>query len=104
MSFQRVYSKHDLWEGEMGVLRVGGTKVLLLYLEGGEVRAIPPGCPHQAHPLVDRRLEGNVLTCAAHEWEFDVETGAEINPDDAEAELFPVRTDGDEIYVDLDGN
>ena len=103
MSFQRVCSKDDLWEGEMAVFQVGGQEVLLIHLEGGEVRAIPPSCPHQAQPLVEGTLEGNVLTCQAHEWQFDVVTGAGINPDDTEVTLFPVRIDGDEVYVDVDG-
>ncbi len=101
MAFQRVCNTDDLWEGEMAVFQVGGREVLLIHLEGGEVRAIPPSCPHQKQPLVEGTLEGKVLTCRAHKWQFDMVTGAGINPDNTQLGLFPVRIDGDEVYVDV---
>ena len=87
----------------MAVFQVGGRDVLLIHLEGGEVRAIPPSCPHQAQPLVEGTLEGTVLTCQAHKWRFDVVTGTGINPGNTVLTLFPVRIDADEVYVDVDG-
>lgn len=102
MAFQRICSTDDLWEDDMAVFQVGGREVLLIRLEGGDVRAIPPSCPHQAQPLVDGTLEGKVLTCKAHRWRFDVLTGAGINPVNTALMLFPVRVDGDEVYVDVD--
>jgi toluene monooxygenase system ferredoxin subunit len=104
MAFQHVCSTDDLWEGEMAVFQVGGRDVLLLHLAGGELRAIPSSCPHQEQPLVDGTFEGNVLTCKAHQWRFDLVSGMGINPDNTRLALFPVRLDGDEVYVDLDRN
>lgn len=104
MAFQRVCNTDDLWEGEMAVFQVDGREVLMIHLEGGEIRAIPPSCPHQEQPLVDGALEGKVLTCKAHRWRFDLVTGMGINPENAVLALFPVRRDGDEVYVDVDSD
>ncbi len=102
MTFQRVCSRDDLWEGEMAVFQVDGREVLVIHLEGGEVRAVPLNCPHQEQPLIDGTLEGNVLTCKAHLWRFDLFTGKGINPENTFITLFPVRLDGDAICVDVD--
>jgi nitrite reductase/ring-hydroxylating ferredoxin subunit len=52
-----------LWDGEMEAYDIGdGT------------------CPHQSSSLVEGELEGSVLTCRAHEWQFDVKTGESVNP------------------------
>lgn len=101
MSFQRVCSRDELWEGEMAEFEVEGQEVLLIHLPGGELRALPAGCPHQDQPLIDGTLEGSVLTCRAHLWQFDVASGKGINPADCKLVLFPVKAVGDDIYVDI---
>lgn len=103
MAFQRVCSLDDLWENDMAVFEVEGRQVLVVHLLGGEVRAIQAACPHQAQPLVDGTLEGSVLTCQAHRWEFDVCRGKGINPEDTELRSFQAKVEGDDIYVDVAG-
>jgi toluene monooxygenase system ferredoxin subunit len=102
MSFEKVCTKDDLWEGEMDCFEAGGREVLVLHLEGGEIRAIAPSCPHQEQPLVAGTLEGNILTCSAHLWRFDVASGLGVNPADSRLVMYPVKIDGDDIYVDVD--
>ncbi|XXX79311.1 Rieske (2Fe-2S) protein [Sorangium sp. So ce134] len=45
-------------------------------LRGGEVHALDDRCPHQGYPLSEGALRGGVLTCAWHNWKFDVASGA----------------------------
>ncbi|WP_437929402.1 Rieske (2Fe-2S) protein [Sorangium sp. So ce291] len=45
-------------------------------LRGGEVHALDDRCPHQGYPLSQGALRGGVLTCAWHNWKFDIATGA----------------------------
>jgi toluene monooxygenase system ferredoxin subunit len=101
--FKRVCSRDDLWEGEMQQFEVGGREILLVHLLGGQLRAIPASCPHQSQPLVDGILEGSILTCRAHWWEFDLATGKGVNPADCSLVLFPVKVEGDDVYVDVEG-
>ena len=86
----------------MEVFEVGGREVLVIHLPGGEVRAIPSSCPHQEQPLVAGILEGTVLTCGAHLWQFDLATGKGVNPADCKLVLFPVKVEGDDVYVDVE--
>lgn len=101
MAFERVTSLNELWEGEMQVHTVGGVELLLVNAEGGVVRAFDAYCPHQDHPLIEGELEGRVLTCSAHLWQFDVTSGEGVNPRDCRLKQYPVKLEGDDILVDV---
>lgn len=102
MAFQKAFSLDDLWEGDMEVCDVGETEVLLVNI-GGTVHAVQSICPHQEVDLVEGELEGGVLTCRMHLWQFDIESGKGINPDHAKIARYPVRVEGDDIWVDVEG-
>src|SRR6185312_5705494 len=88
----------DIWAGEMRAVNIGAVGVLLCNLDGTLV-AYENRCPHLANPLSEGVLADGVLTCAAHEWEFDVRTGRGVNPASACLHRYPVRLDGERIFV-----
>lgn len=104
MAFELVTNLDDLWEGDMDSFTVGGKEILVAHLDGGEVIATQAICPHQQIELVEGELVGNALTCKAHLWQFDLPTCKGINPGHAELAKFPVKVDGDDIFVDPDGD
>lgn len=79
MAWTQVYADDDLWDGDVVGVEADGHKVLLARADG-ELRAYLDVCPHKAAPLSDGELDGCVLTCAVHLWEFDVFSGDSINP------------------------
>ena len=89
----------ELWEGEMRPVMLDGHKILLCNVEGA-VAAYDNFCPHLGNLLSMGTLEGHVLTCAAHEWSFDVRTGGGINPSDARLHRYRVRLEDDRVLVD----
>lgn len=91
----------DLWEGEVGEFYVGDRPILLAHLRSGEIRAYDGLCPHAGFPLADGEVQGDVLTCAAHSWEFDLATGGGVNPVNCRLTSHAVRLDGDQITVSL---
>lgn len=91
----------DLWEGEVGEFFFGDRSILLAHLRNGELRAYDGACPHAGFPLADGDVTDDVLTCSAHSWEFDLTTGAGVNPDNCRLHSYPVRRDGDQIAVRL---
>lgn len=95
----RVATLDDLWEGDLAEVTVAGDPVLLVHLPGGELRAYQGRCPHSDYPLAEGDLDGGVLTCAAHGWEFDLTTGRGRNPDTCLLYAFPIRLDGERIDV-----
>lgn len=101
MAFERICALNDVWEGEMQVFEIGGKDVLVINGEGGIVRAVDARCPHQDHPLGEGTLEGRTLTCNAHLWQFDIESGAGVNPTGCSLKMYPVKVVGDDILIDV---
>lgn len=103
MAFEKICTLDDVWEGEMAGFTCGdGTPVLLVVLEGGEVKAYQGHCPHQEIELAEGTLDGTLLTCAAHLWQFDVATGAGVNPASCRLAEYETKVVGDEVMVDVD--
>jgi toluene monooxygenase system ferredoxin subunit len=100
MSFARAAALRDLWVGEMRGLVVAGVPVLLVRLADG-VRAYEDRCAHKGVALSGGKLAGTVLTCASHEWQYDVASGAGVNPSRACLRAFAVRVEGDDVLVDV---
>jgi toluene monooxygenase system ferredoxin subunit len=98
--WQYAGSLDDIWAGEMVAVTLGAVDVLLCNLDGMLV-AYEDRCPHLANPLSAGDLSDGVLTCAAHEWEFDARTGRGVNPATACLHRYPVRLDGERILVGL---
>lgn len=90
----------DVWEGEMRSVNLGVVDVVLCNVDG-ELVAYEDRCPHLANPLSAGVLRDRVLTCAAHEWEFDARTGDGVNPKSACLHRYPVQIEGDRIFVDV---
>lgn len=101
MRFVRAIAAADLWPGEMTGVVVGGQRVLLVSLETG-VCAYEDRCKHQGVPLSEGTLAGTVLTCRAHQWQYDVRTGAGVNPAGVQLRCYPVRVEGGAIWVGLE--
>jgi toluene monooxygenase system ferredoxin subunit len=100
MTAHRVAALADLWIGDLVPAQVAGTRVLVVRL-GDEVRAYLDRCAHLGVALSEGTLEGGVLTCSAHHWQYDVATGRGINPDTVCLVRFPVTITDGEVYVEL---
>jgi toluene monooxygenase system ferredoxin subunit len=91
----------DVWDGEMECFRVHDTAILLLNLDG-QFRAYQGRCPHQGVALVEGHLDGTILTCRAHHWQFDALNGRGINPRQARLKRFRTEIVGGRVLVDVD--
>jgi nitrite reductase/ring-hydroxylating ferredoxin subunit len=96
--FVAIADTDELWDSEMGSYDLDGREILLIRLDG-EYHAFDGSCPHQGTSLADGALEGGVLTCSAHEWEFDVRTGQGVNPRTACLKRHQVRIADGRVLV-----
>ena len=103
MAFRKVCSLDELWEGEMESFEIDGHEVLLVWPQGGDVKSFQGVCPHQDIPLVEGKFDGKTLICRAHLWQFDACSGKGINPGDCALAEYPVKVEGDELFVDTAG-
>lgn len=100
MAFTKVCTLDEVWEGEMESFDVQGHEVLVACVEGGDFKAFQGACPHQEIPLVEGEFDGTTLICRAHQWMFDARTGKSINPDGCQLASYPIRVDGNDVYID----
>jgi len=100
MPFRRAVPLRDLWSGESVGLLLDGRKVLLVNMDGA-IYAYEDKCAHLGVPLSEGRFAGGVLTCRAHEWQYDVCTGRGINPEGVRLNALPVKVEDGEIVVDV---
>ncbi len=78
-----------------------GEDIVALCNVGGEVRALHGLCPHQGGPLGEGVLNGEVITCPWHMWEFHSGTGTCGFNAALKVPVLPVRVENGEVLVDL---
>ena len=61
--------------GAMKMVRVDGHRLCLIRTSEG-VFAIDHACPHEGYGLTQGDFDGDLLTCAWHNWKFRVSDGA----------------------------
>jgi nitrite reductase/ring-hydroxylating ferredoxin subunit len=82
---------------------VAGERIVALYHVDDEFYALDGVCPHQGGPLGKGRLDGCIVTCPWHGWQFDVRNGEHQANRSIRHTSLPVKVDGDTIFVDLNG-
>ena len=96
----RVCAISDLPSGEATVLDVE-PPVGVFHVEDG-FYAIDDTCTHENYSLADGYIEGTHVECALHLAKFDLKTGAALClPAKIGVRTYPVKTEGDAIFVDL---
>lgn len=69
------YTIDELPVGSMRMLRVDGRRLVVVRTTSG-VYALDHACPHEGYGLTQGELAGDMLTCAWHNWKFDVTSGS----------------------------
>jgi len=82
---------------------VAEDRIVALFNVAGVYYALDGVCPHQGGPLGKGRLTGCILTCPWHGWQFDVRDGQHQLSQAYRHPTFPVKIDGDQVLIDLDG-
>ena len=87
--------------GQLKGVVANGQAVVLANVEGS-VCALEDQCSHDAYPLSDGELDGNVVVCRYHGARFDACSGARKSlPAVRPVRAYPVEVRDDGIYVDL---
>lgn len=101
----RLIAESEIWAGELVGVDAQGECILLVRI-GERIVAYRDRCPHLGVRLSEGSLAGDVLTCRAHQWQYDIATGRGVNPRDVQLERVEVQIcDGWVILemADLDG-
>jgi nitrite reductase/ring-hydroxylating ferredoxin subunit len=94
----RVAKASEIPVGSAKVVVVLGHPVAVFRLEDA-FYAVSNVCLHRGGPVGEGTLEGPVVTCPLHGWEYDVRTGKNVANPAARLRAYVVRIDGDDVLV-----
>lgn len=98
--FYKAAKKQDVPAGQGVVCEVSGKSVALFNV-GGEFHAVTNVCPHKGGPLGEGDLDGTVVTCPWHAWQFDVKMGCNAENPEEKIPKFNVKVEGDDVLVEV---
>jgi nitrite reductase/ring-hydroxylating ferredoxin subunit len=100
MAFVTVAHVEDIPPGTVAHVRAGEDEIAVANV-GDEFYATQGHCLHLHGPLGQGRLEGAVLTCPWHGWQYDVRTGLNEFDHAIELRTYEVRVEDGEVQVSI---
>jgi len=100
MGFVRTVKVEELPPGTVRELYVEGKAVAVANVDG-KFYAINNTCLHRGGPLGNGLLEGKVVTCPWHGWQFDVTNGKLVQNPAVGVDCYPLEVRGQDIFVDV---
>ncbi|MGB6199026.1 MAG: Rieske (2Fe-2S) protein [Candidatus Acidiferrales bacterium] len=100
MALMRAAKTDELPVGSVREFQVEG-KTLAIANVGGKFYAINNTCLHRGGPLGQGELQGKILTCPWHGWQYDVTTGKLTMNPAAGVECYSLEVKGEDIWVEL---
>jgi len=94
----RIVQRSEIPAGTGKVIVAEG-RVLAVFNVEGRFHAVENTCPHRGGPLGEGSLEGAVVTCPWHGWQFDVCTGASPRNPNVSVRCVPLEVQGDDIFL-----
>ena len=103
MSFRQAATLDEIPVGSAIAVDLGGDAEVAVVNTDEGVFAIRDVCSHAEVPLSDGDIDGCTLECYMHGSRFDLRTGFPLElPATEPVPVYPVRVEGDDIYVDID--
>jgi nitrite reductase/ring-hydroxylating ferredoxin subunit len=100
MAFTKVVSLDALPPGTLMEAIVGDNSYAVCNVNG-EVYALDGICAHAGGPLGQGALNGDVITCPWHAWEYNCRTGVCIADEDIKLEKIPAKIEGRDVLIDV---
>jgi nitrite reductase/ring-hydroxylating ferredoxin subunit len=99
MALLRAARKDEIPAGTIREFQVDGKTVALANV-GGQFHAIDNTCLHRGGPLGQGVLDGCIVTCPWHGWQYDVTSGKISQNPAVGVNCYPVEVRGEDIFVD----
>lgn len=99
MAKKKIAERRQLAEGEASVVYLeDGRQVALFHLDG-QFYAMDNSCPHRGGPLGEGEIEGGLVACPWHGWQFDIKTGqCQTMPGEC-AKKLKIEVDETSVYL-----
>jgi nitrite reductase/ring-hydroxylating ferredoxin subunit len=96
----RVGRADEIPEGERKLIQIDDRSIGVFHHKGKWV-ALLNHCLHRGGPVATGRLEGDVLTCPWHGFQYDVNNGQLLVDPGVKLEMFPVDVRDGEVYLSV---
>lgn len=94
----RVAHVHEIPDGERKLVKVGELSIGIFHHNGGWY-ALCNQCLHRGGPVATGALQGDIITCPWHGFQYNVTSGQLLVDPNARLDTFPVVVVDDEIHV-----
>lgn len=84
------------------VIKSAQGDIALFRTAENEVFALLDKCPHKGGHLSQGIVFGKKVACPMHNWHIQLEDGNAVAPDVGCARSYPVKLDGNIVFVSLD--
>jgi len=99
--FVRVGKASDVPQGRAEVFDVEDRKIAVFRIDDA-FYAIEDICTHDGGPLAEGEVEEDQVICPRHGSRFDIKTGEALTlPAVTPVDTYPVRVEGNELYIGL---
>ena len=98
-TFSKACAVSEVVPGPAQLVAVDGKEIALFNVDG-TFYALDNECPHRGGPLGEGDLEGCIVTCPWHAWQYDVRTGESIT-DDLTVARYDVKVEGGDVLVSV---
>lgn len=84
------------------VVELDGQQVAVFRLSDNQIFALANKSPHpKGGPLAEGIVSGHYLYDPLYDWKIDLITGLVQAPDSGKVEIFPVKVEGDQVFIGI---
>lgn len=96
----RVTNVNELPENQILGVRIENHN-LILYKQDNKVHCYGNACSHLGFPLDKGKVKNGIITCASHQFEYDLNTGKCLTVPDISLQSYQVQVKGDKVYIQV---
>ena len=89
----------EIAAGKGHLVEVAGKQIAVFNL-GDRFVAFDNTCPHRGGPLADGMVNGDIVTCPWHGWQFSCTNGKSTRNPAVGVATYPVVVEGTTLYVE----
>ncbi|MEG3896765.1 MULTISPECIES: Rieske (2Fe-2S) protein [unclassified Microcoleus] len=88
-------------ESDILKVKVEGTS-LIFNRQGMNVTCYRNACSHLEYPIDMGKVNSGIITCPFHKYQFQLDSGKCLNALADSLESYPVKIEGDRVFVEID--
>ena len=100
MAYLQVAKTSEIKEGKGSLFRLKN-RTFAIYKINGKLKAIDDICNHKGYSLCSGSLEGEIVSCSGHGWQYKISSGENLTHPGLDLEVYELKIEGENILVDI---